>query len=105
MVGTPQVVIHVTPEQFEKIIEDRLENAFQKHLSAKITKEQDPLELATIKKVCSFLHITRQTLHKMSKDTPEGAAMLVPRKVGRRLLYKWEEVLAVAKEYRRFKAA
>lgn len=107
MVGTPQIVIHVTPEQFEKIIEDRIDNAFQKLLASAAPNEEELRlpELFTAKQVCERLHITRPTLHAWAQDTPDRDAILVPKRVGKRILYKREDVLSVAKEYRRFKGA
>ncbi|QMW02474.1 helix-turn-helix transcriptional regulator [Spirosoma foliorum] len=105
MVGTPQIFIQVTPEQFEQILDDRLDKALSKYFSefASDLKESDLPEMATPKQVCEYLKLTRQTLAIWSKDSNEGPAKLVPLRFGRAVRYRRQDVLKAGKEYRRFK--
>ena len=81
-------IIDLTIEEFKSLLESLLEKKIEKALN---TNER-PQKLLTRRDVTKLLHISFSTLHKY---TEEG--ILTAHKIGGRVYYRWDEILAAAK--------
>ena len=93
MVQKTTQVYHVSAEDLTRIILDGVEqkmNAFEQRLNSK-----EPPEFLDRKQVATFLGISLVTVHDWSKK-----GVLVPFKIGNRIRYKREDIIATLEKSR-----
>jgi hypothetical protein len=97
-----QTVIQMTPEQLTSLFDERLARALANYTPPVPIGSQLP-EYMTRRLTANTLHVSLTTLNDWGKDKEDRPAVLVPQKIGGRVRYHRDDVLAAMKEHRRFK--
>lgn len=99
------ITIHLQPtpellDSFRAVVRQELANYVPPTL-----KGADLPEYLTRKQTKEVLQCSYTTLHEWAKDTDDRPAILVPLKVGGRVRYRRDDVIAALKESRRFRSS